>query len=465
MLLKDLQLKNLLRLEVAYKSRQSSAAFAVFSIFIFFYCFGCTRFAWLIKASMVVIFIVSLIRLKIGKTINEKKYVSSRIWKLMVCLIWINAVCWSLAFNFASYELKLSGTHFIVVTTMLAGFISASLVTLAYDSILFLPFQFMLLLPQIGIIITLYMSPEKINALPLIFVYGMYFIYQMRQFKDFSSQLIQRLSYQLDLEQTNKELKISQEALIGQTTKLVHTSRLAALGEMSAGIAHEVNNPLAIISGSIQQIERIIKRGDSNPELLLNLSSKTLGSIDRVSKIINGLRHFSQQSDSNPRVVTSLKDIIEDTNNFCSELLAARQIKLQIDSIPDTKIECHPIHMSQVLINLIKNAEDALETEKRDEERFVRISFSENNEMVMIYVINGGEPIPKELQEKLFQPFFTTKPIGKGTGLGLSISHGLMREHNGDLVLDSSSLKTTFIMQLPAYKEACTMAPNLQTTY
>lgn len=457
MLLKDLQLQNLLRLEVAYKSKQSSTAFAAFSIFIFFYAFGCTKFDTIIKASMVVVFVVSLLRLRLIKTINAHKYVSSKNWKIMVCYIWLNALGWSVAFNFASFELKLAGTDFIVVTTMLAGFIAASLVTLSYDAIIFLPFQFMLLLPQIGIITWLYRH-EGINALPLIPIYLMYFVYQMRQFKDFRTQLLQRLSYQFDLEQTNKELHVSQEALINQTTKLVHTSRLAALGEMSAGIAHEVNNPLAIISGSIQQIERIIKRGEANPDTILNLSSKSLGSIERVTKIINGLRHFSQQSDNNPRVVTTLKEIIEDTNNFCSELLAARQIKLQIDPIPDVKIECHPIHMSQVLINLIKNAEDALENETRIEERFVRLSFSQNDDLIMILVINGGEPIPKALQDKLFQPFFTTKPIGKGTGLGLSISHGLMREHNGDLVLDTCSDKTTFIMQLPSFKEACTTA-------
>lgn len=452
MLLKDLQLKNLIRLEVAYKSKQSSTAFIFFSVFIFFYCFGCTRFEYAIKASMLLVFIVALLRLKLIQKIQAKRYVSTRDWNYMLVTIWLNSIGWSLALNLASYELKLSGTNFIVVTTMLAGFSAASLFTLAYDPIIFLPFQMLMLLPQVGIILHLYYA-EEINALPLIFIYLMYFAYQLRQFKDFRTQLNERLNYQIDLEHSNKELQISQEALIGQTTKLVHTSRLAALGEMSAGIAHEVNNPLAIISGSIQQIEKMIKRGEQSPEKILNLSSKTLGSVDRVTKIINGLRHFSQQSDSNPRVIATLKDIIEDTNSFCSELLAARQIKLQIDAIPDVSVECHPIHISQVLINLIKNAEDALENEIRDEERYVRLSFVKIDEFVMIKVINGGAVIPKELHDKLFQPFFTTKAIGKGTGLGLSISHGLMREHNGDLVLDIEAPKTTFIMQLPVHAE------------
>lgn len=452
MLLKDLQLKHLLRLEVAYKGKQSSIAFIVFSVFIYFYQFGCTEFAWIIKSCMLMVFLVAIIRLIMVKKIQSENHVSARNWKVLVVCIWLNSLGWSIAFNVASYELKLQGLNFIVVTTMLAGFLAASLVTLGYEAILFLPFQVLHLIPQLGIITYLYYA-EGINALPLLPIYCLYFLYQLRQFKDYRGQLLQRFMYQLELEKSNNELQVSQKALINQTAKLVHTSRLAALGEMSAGIAHEVNNPLAIISGSIQQIDRIIRRGENSPEKILHLSSKTLSSVERVTKIINGLRHFSQQSDTNPKVISNLKDIIEDTNNFCSELLSARQIKLQIDPIPDIKIKCHPIHISQVLINLIKNAEDALENEERSEERYVRISFALENQILSISVTNGGSPIPKELHDKIFQPFFTTKPIGKGTGLGLSISHGLMREHHGDLVLDTYSDKTTFIMQLPVYEE------------
>lgn len=448
---RELELQHLLRMEVTYKSTQSSAAFAVFATFIFFYCFNCTQFNTVIKLSMLLVFAVSILRLILNKKINAQGFVSKTNWQFMVFYVWMNALGWSLAFNFASYELQLTGIHFIVVTTMLAGFVAASLVSLAYDAVIFLPFQFLLLIPQAGVVLALYFGPHKVNGLPLIPIYIMYFIYQVRQFKDFQKHMAQRLSYQLDLEHSNKELQKSQEALISQTTKLVHTSRLAAVGEMSAGIAHEVNNPLAIISGSIQQIERLISRGNFDPNAILKLSAKSQSSIDRVTKIIKGLRHFSQQSDSLPKITTTLKDIVKDTTNFCSEMLRARYIQLQIDPIPDVHIECHPIHISQVLINLIKNAEDALENEVDSNERWVRISFIEQHGCIMINVSNGGALISKDLQQKLFQPFFTTKAIGKGTGLGLSISHGLMREHQGDLVFDSTAERTTFVLQLPCF--------------
>ncbi len=332
---------------------------------------------------------------------------------------------------------------------MLAGFVAASLITLAYDSILFIPFQIILLLPQIIIILCFYLGPEKFNALPLVPIYFMYLFYQLRQFKDFRTQLTQRLSYQLELEHSNDELQKSQAALIEQTAKLIHTSRLAALGEMSAGIAHEVNNPLAIISGSMQQIERSISRGELNSENILKLSAKSQLSIERVTKIIKGLRHFSQQSDSLPKVTVSLIEIIEDTTSFCSEMLSTKYIKLSIDSIPDILLECHPVQISQVLINLIKNAEDALSVEKEESERWIKINFENQANYLSIKVSNGGSPIPSEIHQKLFQPFFTTKVVGKGTGLGLSISHGIMKEHKGDLIFDQFAAKTTFAMLLP----------------
>jgi signal transduction histidine kinase len=446
---REIELRNLLRLEVANKSTQSSAAFIVFALFIFFYCFDCKEFAWVIKSSTAMIMTVSVLRLFLAKKIKAKGHVSSRAWKLMVFYIWMNALGWSLVFNFASYELKLAGIHFIVVTTMLAGFVAASLVTLAYDSILFLPFQFLLLVPQIGIVTYFYLGPEKFNALPLIPIYIMYLVYQMKQFKDFKNQLTQRFNYQLDLEHSNEELQKSQAALIDQTTKLVHTSRLAALGEMSAGIAHEVNNPLAIISGSMQQIEKIVNRGETDSQSILKLSAKSLQSIDRVTKIIKGLKHFSQQSDSLPKVHISLNEIIDDTASFCSEMLAARYIKLEIDTVPEVDLECHPVQISQVLINLIKNAEDAIGNEVNEQERWIKISFKQRDGFVTVEVINGGPVIPADIHDKLFQPFFTTKVVGKGTGLGLSISHGIMKEHKGDLIFDHSAKHTTFAMLLP----------------
>lgn len=158
---------------------------------------------------------------------------------------------------------------------------------------------------------------------------------------------------------------------------------------------------------------------------------------------------FSQQTDALPKVRVSLHEIVDDTLNFCGEMLKARYVKLDIGDVPEALIECHPVQISQVIINLIKNAEDALQNEK-DEERWVKISFEKLNTNVLIHVSNGGQRISEEIQDKLFLPFFTTKGVGKGTGLGLSISRGIMKEHEGDLSFNEIEKQTTFIVTLPS---------------
>lgn len=446
----DKKIQDLLRMEVADKSPQSVISFALFSLLIFFYHFNCTKYALGIQFGMVMVFTVSISRLILCRQIKQQGHVTNSQWQMMVLYVVLNAVGWSLAFSLASLELKLQGLDFIILTTMLTGFVSAALITLAYDFYLFIPFQTILLAPQLGIILYFYFGPEKVNSLPLFPIYLLYLLYQIRQFKNFRSQLSDRLRYQFELEDSYEELQKSKDALIEQTAKLVHTSRLAALGEMSAGIAHEVNNPLAIISGSVQQIEKLATRGEIDLERVQKLSEKSQLGVERITKIIKGLRHFSQQSDSQPKAYVSLEDIIQETSNFCSEMLAARYIQLLIEPIPNVKIECNPVQISQVLINLIKNAEDSIVGQEAPEtDRWIKITFHKAPTHMTIEVSNGGKKINEHFQTKLFQPFFTTKPIGKGTGLGLSISRGIMREHQGDLVFDQNALNTTFAIQLP----------------
>lgn len=440
------QIQKLLRREVAYKSTPSAITFAVFSFFIFFYGFECKRFLLIIRAASAMIFIVSILRIRLTKFVRINEDMCPSQWNYMQLLIWLNSIGWSIVFSFAAYELQFAGTPFILVNTILTGFIAASLVTLSYDISLFIPFQVLLLLPQCVLITHYSIVTQDSKLLPLLPAYILYFIYQLRQLSVFRNQVIERFNYELDLVE-------SKEALIAQTTKLVHTSRLAALGEMSAGIAHEVNNPLAIISGSLQHLEKILHRPPLDTERILKLTQRSQQSIERITKIINGLRLFSQQSDSLPKVRAPLKDIIEDTFNFCNEMLTARYIKLKVDTVPEIFIDCHPVQISQVLINLIKNAEDALSEENDQETRWIHLSFEHNYQYILIHVKNGGPAIPEEIHSRLFEPFFTTKSVGKGTGLGLSISRGIMKEHGGDLAYTEDPSYTTFTMALPVSVE------------
>ena len=367
---KERLLNNLLRLEVAKKGQTATYAFGGFAAFSFFYGFGCTSFLPLIQNIAIALFVVTLLRFFLYRKLIKQNFVSNSEWVQVVTLVTLNGLGLGLILGLASFELKLSGEHFVVVTTLLAGLVGASIVTLSYFPILFLPFQSFLLLPQIGSIIYFYFSPEKLNYLPLIFLYVMYFLYQVRQFKAYRKDLVQLFTYQIELETKNQELNDSQNVIIDQTVKLVHTSRLAVLGEMSTGIAHEINNPLTIISSCSQMLSRHGKADQLDSSVVLRHADKIQRSVERISSIVKGLKHFANQSDRVPKSKVYISEIINETRQFCQEHLNSQGIRLSVENIPDREIYCHSVQISQVLLNLLKNASDALSPEINDDERW-----------------------------------------------------------------------------------------------
>jgi signal transduction histidine kinase len=442
------EINHLLKYEVVEKGRAPAIFFGLFGIFIFYYGFNCTEYEIIIKASAALVVVLSILRFLLINKIQQKKKWSPSSWWLLKVNIWMHIICWAVIFTTASYELKFNGIHFIVLTTMLCGFTSGALITLSTDLSLFVLFQFFLLAPQVFIMSLDALTVNQYGVGPLVPVYFLHFAYQLRQVKDFRRRFIEKVKFEIELKERNDELIKIQQDQNEQTVKLIHTSRMAALGEMAAGIAHEINNPLMVISGNLQQIERKITMANNvEATSWLKQTGSSLQAISRVTKIINGLRLFSQQSDHLPRKSMGLNVIIEETLSFCGEMLKARYVKLEVDVIPNVFIECHSVQISQVLINIIKNAEDAVKNQS-DEHRWVKLSFELNNPAVLIHISNGGVKIDKEITDKLFLPFFTTKPLGEGTGLGLSISKGIMQEHGGDLKFNEIENQTTFTISL-----------------
>ncbi len=223
--------------------------------------------------------------------------------------------------------------------------------------------------------------------------------------------------------------------------------KMAVLGEMSSGIAHEINNPLAIIRGKTQLIERDLSTGFGSPETLSRNVTVIRETVDRITKIIRGLQNFARDGRQDPFVLEPVSTIIEDTLNLCHTRFKNNGIAIHIDSYPSgLEVECRSIQISQVLLNLMNNAFDAVYNLP---EKWVRISVTSSESRIRIRVTDSGAGIPIELHEKIVRPFFTTKPVGKGTGLGLSISYGIVRSHGGSLVVDSNSKNTSFLMELP----------------
>ena len=243
--------------------------------------------------------------------------------------------------------------------------------------------------------------------------------------------------------------KLSEDLYAQQKEKMVLNSKVAALGEMAGGIAHEVNNPLAIILGRSGLLLSLLK----NDEVVLDrlkLTSIAL-SIDqtalRISKIIQGLRHISRTGAPENLEIAKMENIISDTLSFCAQRFKAKRVQLQVPVIDnELSLLCHPIQISQVVLNLLNNAYYAV---KDLEQKWIRIEVLDKGSNIEIAIADSGNGIPEEFQEKIFEPFFTTKPIGSGTGLGLSVSKGIVESHNGKIELDRLSKNTRIVVSLP----------------
>ncbi len=231
-----------------------------------------------------------------------------------------------------------------------------------------------------------------------------------------------------------------------ERAKSVHGAKLMALGEMAGGVAHEINNPLAIIHTN-GNLLRDLMTEDFDKEMGLKITEKIMKTTERIAKIIKGLRSFSRSGDDDPFDAVTVGQIVEETIGICREKFKIHDIKIISENpSPMTKIECRQVQIIQVLLNLFNNAYDAIE---KLPERWVRVEVKDFQDCVEISLTDSGNGLPQAVKEKMYQPFFTTKEIGKGTGLGLSISRGIVSSHHGTFWLDEKCKNTRFAFSLP----------------
>lgn len=240
---------------------------------------------------------------------------------------------------------------------------------------------------------------------------------------------------------------ISLDDLNERQRQSIQTAKLASIGEMTAGIAHEINNPLTIISGQAQILKIAIKNNDfSNTEKLSTAVEKMNVTILRITRIIQGLKSFSRESSDERPSKVSIVSILDNAILLCNEKLKSEHIELKFTYDGDELIDCKEIQVEQVFVNLINNAADAI---KKMPIKWLNISLVDEEHVVRISFVDSGKGIPAEIREKIMTPFFTTKEVGHGTGLGLSISHGIIQQHHGKLYVDAKAPNTTFVVELP----------------
>jgi PAS domain S-box-containing protein len=276
-----------------------------------------------------------------------------------------------------------------------------------------------------------------------------------------------------------QQLETALQELQQTQTKLIQSEKMSSLGQMVAGVAHEINNPVSFIYGNIQpatqyiqDLLKLLKLYQLHyplpaPEIQMEaeaidleflvedlpkiLASMKVGAT-RIRDIVQSLRIFSRLDEADMKVV-DLHEGIDSTIMILEHRLKAKphfsgiSVFKNYGKLP--LVECYPGQLNQVFMNILANAIDALET--KSEPRNITISTQVKNQLIIISIADNGGGMPKNIKSKIFDPFFTTKAVGKGTGLGLSISHSIIVEkHNGKLECNSElGQGTEFIIEIP----------------
>jgi histidine kinase len=225
--------------------------------------------------------------------------------------------------------------------------------------------------------------------------------------------------------------------------QLIQASKMATLGEMATGVAHELNQPLSVIkTASSFFVKKINKEEEIKKDTLHNMLLKVDSNVDRASKIINHMRQFARKSDMDLEKI-QVNEVLQRAFEIFSQQLKVRGIEVIWDIGDDLpKIMADPGRLEQIFINLLINARDAIEEKwakkgRQTEDNAITLITRTDGKNVFVEVADTGVGIPDAILDKLFEPFFTTKEVGKGTGLGLSISYGIIKDCGGNIEASS----------------------------
>jgi signal transduction histidine kinase len=279
----------------------------------------------------------------------------------------------------------------------------------------------------------------------------------------------------LKIENKNKQLQIALKKLKEAQNQLVQSEKMASVGQLTAGIAHEINNPINFVSSNISPLKRDLddiikllemcthitysenretelkKIEEYKMEIEYNIIIKEIRDLlsgieegaRRTMEIVRSLRNFSRLDEGEKKLADTNEGIESTLLMLRNQLKNRIEVEKKFESLP--QILCYPGKLNQVFMNILNNAGQSIEGQGRI---IISTSFKKNN--ILISIKDTGKGMSKKVASRIFEPFFTTKDVGKGTGLGLSISYGIIQEHNGQIKVKSDVGKgTEFIITLP----------------
>lgn len=250
-----------------------------------------------------------------------------------------------------------------------------------------------------------------------------------------------------DLRDTTAVIERREHELRDKQEQLVQAGKLATLGELTTGVAHELNNPLNNIGLFVGNVLDHLHAGELDEARLRRDLENVVEQVQKATEIITHLRTFGRAAPVALEQV-SVQAVIARSLSLLQEQLRLRQIELELELCPEDPVVLgNPIQLEQVFINLLTNARDALE---QAEEKTILIECRLAGDFVRVAFRDTGPGIPDGLEQRIFDPFFTTKEVGSGTGLGLSIAYGIVKEHRGTITVDSPPGKgACFLVELP----------------
>src|SRR6184192_3063178 len=250
-----------------------------------------------------------------------------------------------------------------------------------------------------------------------------------------------------DLRETTAEMQRREQELRDKQEQLVQAGKLATLGELTTGVAHELNNPLNNTGLFVGNAVDLIELGVMDKGQIVRELRHAMQQVGKATEIISHLRTFGRAA-SVSREPVSLRQVIDRALSLMREQLRLRQIEVTVDLGPEEPMVVgNAIQLEQVFVNLLTNARDAVAESLR---KAIRIAGSTGSGAVEVSLADSGHGIPPGLERRIFDPFFTTKEVGKGTGLGLSITYGIINEHGGTIsVVSPPGEGATFLIHLP----------------
>jgi C4-dicarboxylate-specific signal transduction histidine kinase len=253
------------------------------------------------------------------------------------------------------------------------------------------------------------------------------------------------------LRETTEQVQRREQELREKQEQLVQAGKLATLGELTTGVAHELNNPLNNIGLFLGNILDHVEANQIDPGRILRDLRNAMQQVRKATTIINHLRTFGRAAPVS-RESLSINDIITQAVSLVKEQLRLHQVAVQLDLAPSNPRVCgSAIQLEQVFINLLTNARDAVAKASLKQ---IAIQSTAAEGCVIVVVQDSGPGIPAGLEQRIFDPFFSTKDVGAGTGLGLSITYGILKDHHGSISIESRpGVGATFLVQIPLVGE------------